>query len=166
MAHKDVSPPQLGILMWDDPPYRVRRVLIDFLLEQKSLGISHEQNESTRRVFERLATEFKEAADDDVLFWGSDGSRVVVGLMYPREGLGADGPLILPSSDESTVLVAFSVELLQEQVRVIEGNYADDAHRSFSWNQYLNRLAFEALRSEQPDGVQIASELNANGFSS
>ena len=149
--------------MWDESRYRVRRVLIDYLLERKSLGVSHEQNAKTRRVFQLLATEFDEVADD-VLFWGSDGVGVIVGLMYPREGLGADGPLVLPSSDESTVLVAFSLELLQERVRAIEGNYEDAAHRSFAWNQYLNRLAFEGLRSSHPDASRIASESEATGF--
>lgn len=145
------------------PRFQVGRVLIDFLREQKLLEISHEHDTATRRAFRLLATEF-DGIVDDVLFWGIDGLRVVVGLMYPREGLGADGPLVLPSADDSAVLVAFSFEQLREQVRAIEGNYAEDSHRSFSWNQYLNRLAFEALRSHQSAVAGSASGLSTNDF--
>lgn len=112
--------------------------LMEFLL-----SLPGEEREKLRDVISTMLVEVREIAKEgsDVLFMGSDGKRVVKGLHYPREVLGSDGPVILPSAFKNIIIGAFSDEFVEEQARDIEETIDNDEERQAAWEELMNTLA-------------------------
>lgn len=77
----------------------------------------------------------------DLLFVGSDGYRLVKCLHYPREVLGEDGPVILPSASEFVILGALSDEFIQHDADEIAGLFDDAEERDDAWYQLMTEYA-------------------------
>ena len=112
--------------------------LMEFLL-----SLPGEEREKLRDVISTMLVEVREIAKEgsDVLFMGSDGKRVVKGLHYPREVLGSDGPVILPSAFKNIIIGAFSDEFVEEQATEIEETIDNDEERQAAWEELMNTLA-------------------------
>lgn len=78
----------------------------------------------------------------DLLFVGSDGKRVVKGLHYPREVLGEDGPVILPSASHFVILGAYSDEFIQREADDIAGLFDDNDEREDAWQRLMAEYAY------------------------
>lgn len=78
----------------------------------------------------------------DLLFVGSDGKRVVKGLHYPREVLGEDGPVILPSASQFVILGAYSDEFIRSEADDIAGLFDSDEERDDAWNRLMAEYAY------------------------
>lgn len=81
------------------------------------------------------------APPKDLLFVGSDGHRVVKCLHYPRNVLGEDGPVILPSASQFVILGAISDEFIQRDADEIAGLYDDLEERDDAWQQLMTDYA-------------------------
>lgn len=112
--------------------------LMEFLL-----GLPADEREKLRDVVSTMLSEVREIAKEgsDVLFMGSDGRRVVKGLHYPREVLGGDGPVILPSAFKHIIIGAFSDEFVADQARDIEESIDDEDERQAAWEELMNTFA-------------------------
>lgn len=112
--------------------------LIEFLL-----SLPDTEREKLRDVVSTMLEEVREIAKEgsDVLFMGSDGKRVVKGLHFPREVLGSDGPVILPSAFKNIIIGAFSDEFVEEQARDIEETIENDDERQAAWEELMNTFA-------------------------
>ena len=77
----------------------------------------------------------------DLLFVGSDGYRLVKCLHYPREVLGEDGPVILPSASEFVILGALSDEFIQHDADEIAGLFDDAEERDDAWYHLMTEYA-------------------------
>ena len=77
----------------------------------------------------------------DLLFVGSDGYRLVKCLHYPREVLGEDGPVILPSASEFVILGALSDEFIQHDADEIAGLFDDAEDRDDAWYHLMTEYA-------------------------
>lgn len=77
----------------------------------------------------------------DLLFVGSDGHRLVKCLHYPREVLGGDGPVILPSASEFVILGALSDEFIQRDADEIAGLFDDLEERDDAWHRLMTEYA-------------------------
>jgi hypothetical protein len=92
----------------------------------------------------------------DILFIGSNGRRVVKGLHYPREALGGDGPVILPTSTSHLILGAFSDEKVKSDADDIESQYDTYEEQSEAWERQMAEYAIiitDKFESEQPMGI-------------
>lgn len=112
--------------------------LMEFLL---SLPVS--DREKLKDVVSMMLDEVREISKEgsDVLFMGSDGRRVVKGLHFPREVLGSDGPVILPSAFKNIIIGAFSDEFVEENARSIEEMIDDEGERQAAWEELMNTFA-------------------------
>jgi len=88
-----------------------------------------------------IGAEFRTEAPRDLLFVGSDGSRVVKGFHYSREVLGEDGPVILPSSSPFVIIGAFSDEYVQSDADEIESCYDTFDEKQAAWEQQMATYA-------------------------
>lgn len=112
--------------------------LMEFLL-----GLPATEREKLRDVISTMLDEIREISKEgsDVLFMGSDGKRVVKGLHFPRDVLGSDGPVILPSAFKNIIIGAFSDEFVEEQARDIEETIEDENERQAAWEELMNTFA-------------------------
>lgn len=122
--------------------------LMEFLL-----GLPGEEREKLRDVISTMLQEVREISKEgsDVLFMGSDGSRVVKGLHFPRDVLGSDGPVILPSAFKNIIIGAYSDEFIAEQASEIEESIEDEVERQSAWEELMNSFA-----------IQVAFEFDAS----
>ena len=112
--------------------------LMEFLLT-----LPADEREKLRDVVSSMLVEIREIAKEgsDILFMGSDGRRVVKGLHFPREVLGSDGPVILPSAFKNIIIGAFSDEFVEEQALEIEETIDGDDERQAAWEELMNTFA-------------------------
>lgn len=97
-----------------------------------------------------LAAEMAEQqfeGESSMLFCGSDGRVVVKAYHYPRELIGSDGPICLPSSNDLVVIGAYSDEFIQRQSDEIRNEFPfDEMAREKAWEQFLNICATELAK--------------------
>lgn len=112
--------------------------LMEFLL-----SLPEDEREKLRDVLGTMLREVRDISKEgsDILFMGSDGRRVVKGLHFPREVLGSDGPVILPSAFKNIIVGAFSDEFIEEQAREIEETIENDDERQAAWEDLMNTFA-------------------------
>lgn len=112
--------------------------LMEFLL-----SLPADEREKLRDVVSTMLIEVREIAKEgsDVLFMGSDGRRVVKGLHFPREVLGSDGPVILPSAFKNIIIGAFSDEFVAEQALDIDESFDTDEEKQAAWEELMNTFA-------------------------
>lgn len=92
------------------------------------------------------------AESAEMLFAGASGRTVVKCLHFPREVLGADGPVILPSANPDVILGAVSDEFITNKVAEYTERFPDALARERRWEIYCNSLAIkivEAAADEQ-----------------
>jgi len=82
--------------------------------------------------------------DDDVLFCGSNGKRVVKCMHYDRKLLGGvDGPVIFPSANPMVVIGAYSNEFIENKAAEFRMGSDDSEDCEQQWHHFLNELADE-----------------------
>lgn len=108
---------------------------------------SHE-TEKLKGLMDKLAEQMVETQKDgnDVLFCGSDGNTIIKAVHYPRSVLQEDGPVILPSADNTVILAAFSDEYVQGSLDEVRNVFQDPEVREHQWEQFLNSLAIKVSR--------------------
>ena len=107
-------------------------------------------------VYELFTTTTK---DNDVVFCGSNGEKVIKCLNADRATLGEDGPVILPSANESVILFAVATEFLQEQVESYRNLYPDPVLCEQEWQRFFDSLAKEAAQLHQNAETPIWEKL-------
>ena len=107
-------------------------------------------------VYELFTTTTK---DNDVVFCGSNGVSVINCLGADRAALGEDGPVILPSSNESVILFAVAHEFLQEQVESYTNMYPDPELRELEWQKFFDSLAGAAAQLHENAATPIWEKL-------
>jgi hypothetical protein len=107
-------------------------------------SLDNEERHTLDELLSSLATELVEqmTPPEDLLFVGSDGKRVVKGLHYPREVLGEDGPVILPSASQFVILGAFSDEFIRSDADEIAGRFDSDDEREDAWQSLMANYAY------------------------
>jgi len=122
-------------------------------------------NDSERKTLEQLlsslAGELVEqmTPPKDLLFVGSDGKRVVKGLPYPREVLGEDGPVILPSASQFVILGAYSDEFIQREADEIAGLFDDYEERDDAWERLMAEYAYDISKKFDDNPPEDYSKL-------
>jgi hypothetical protein len=122
-------------------------------------------NDSERKTLEELlsslAGELVEqmTPPKDLLFVGSDGKRVVKGLHYPREVLGEDGPVILPSASQFVILGAYSDEFIQREADEIAGLFDDYEERDDAWERLMAEYAYDISKKFDDNPPEDYSKL-------
>ena len=107
-------------------------------------------------VYELFTTTTK---DNDVVFCGSNGEKVIKCLNADRATLGEDGPVILPSANESVILFAVATEFPQEQVESYRNLYPDPVLCEQEWQRVFDSLANEAAQLHQNAETPIWEKL-------
>lgn len=79
----------------------------------------------------------------DILFLGSDGKRLVKCLHVPREGLGADGPVLLPGVSKHIIVAAYSDEFIRSLADDLVAEFDTEAEREEEWARVLSVLAHD-----------------------
>ena len=103
-----------------------------------------ETQEHISAVLNTLISELMETdmKNDDVLFCGSNGKRVVKCMHYDRKLLGGvDGPVIFPSANPMVVIGAYSNEFIENKAAEFRTSYADSEDCEEQWHLFLNGLA-------------------------
>lgn len=122
-------------------------------------------NDSERKTLEELlsslAGELVEqmTPPKDLLFVGSDGKRVVKGFHYPREVLGEDGPVILPSASQFVILGAYSDEFIQREADEIAGLFDDYEERDDAWERLMAEYAYDISKKFDDNPPEDYSKL-------
>jgi hypothetical protein len=107
--------------------------------------LPEEQREYISDLFRALASSNDEVTPTDLLFVGSDGSRVVKCFHYPFKALGEDGPVIMPSANENIILAAFSDEFIQTRADDIQDIFDDMDMANEAWTQFMQECAVEVV---------------------
>jgi hypothetical protein len=82
--------------------------------------------------------------DKDVVFCGSNGEKVIKCISTGLAGLGENGPVILPSSNETVILFAVANEYLEQEVDSLRNVYTDPELLEQEWQKFLDDLACRA----------------------
>ena len=118
-------------------------------------GLPAEQKEKLHDLLSVLVQELftTTTTDNDVVFCGSNGQKVIKCVTCAREALGEDGPVILPSSNSTVILFCVSTEFLEAQVESFRNLYPDSELCEQEWQKFLDSLANDAanLASLQGD---------------
>lgn len=111
-------------------------------------GLDGDDRKSLEELLSTLSSELTEqmSPPPDLLFIGSDGKRVVKGLHYPREVLGEDGPVILPSASEFVILGAYSDEFIRDEANDIAGQFFDNDERETAWHSLMADYAYSIAK--------------------
>ena len=83
-------------------------------------------------------------SDKDVVFCGSNGEKVIKCISTGLDGLGENGPVILPSSNETVILFAVANEYLEQEVDSLRNIYTDPELLEQEWQKFLDDLARRA----------------------
>jgi hypothetical protein len=88
----------------------------------------------------------------DLLFIGSSGTHVVKCLHYPREVLGGDGPVLLPTSSKFIIAGAYSDEFINDRANEIHDSYSSTEDKNDAWAQLMNDYAVDIVHAyeQQP----------------
>ena len=119
-------------------------------IEDALRAMPREEFEKIAGIAGLLAAEMAEQqseGESSMLFCGSDGRVVVKAYHYPRELIGSDGPICLPSSNDLVVIGAYSDEFIQRQSDEIRNEFPfDEMAREKAWEQFLNICATELAK--------------------
>lgn len=104
-------------------------------------------------ILNLLVSEMTETqvTEHDVLFCGSNGKTIIKALHFPREVLGTDGPVILPSGTQHVLLAAYSNEFIQRNVDATRNIFPDPEVCEVQWEMFLNSLAEEIAEKHDED---------------
>lgn len=88
----------------------------------------------------------------DVLFIGSSGSHVVKCLHYPRDVIGGDGPILLPTSSKFLIVGVYADEFINDRANEIHENYDTTEEQNDAWAQLMNMYAVDIVHAyeQQP----------------
>lgn len=81
----------------------------------------------------------------DLLFIGSSGRHVVKCLHYPRDVLGEDGPVLLPTSSNFLIAGAYSDEFINDRANEIHESYETIEEQNNAWAQLMNDYAVDIV---------------------
>jgi len=93
----------------------------------------------------------QEAEQRELVFYGemNDGRRVKM-LHFPREVLGSDGPVVLPSADEGILLGAVSYESLAMKRHDLTEEHGEDHWvMDNQWQFHMHELAVQLIEIEE-----------------
>lgn len=117
-----------------DQRHKLKELIDTFLLE-----VTHESGEDG-------------GPQKDLLFIGSSGTHVVKCLHYPREVLGGDGPILIPTSSKYIIAGAYSDEFINERANEIHDSYETQQEQNDAWAQLMNEYALDIVHTyeDQP----------------
>ena len=121
--------------------------LLEFLQSLPAEAQEHIASVLNTLISELMGTSVK---DDDVLFCGSNGKRVVKCMHYDRKLLGGvDGPVLFPSANPMVVIGAYSNEFIENKAQEFRINYADSEECEQQWHHFLNSLADDVANKSE-----------------
>lgn len=132
----------------NEDPNTIRKQLLEHLQSLPPSEVLKLQGILNLLVSEMTETQIVE---HDVLFCGSNGQTVIKALHFPREVLGTDGPVILPSGTKHVLLAAYSNEFIQRNVDTTRNIFTDPEVCEVQWEMFLNGLAEEIAEKHGQD---------------
>ena len=132
----------------DENPNEIRKHLMEHLQSLPPDEVLKLQGILNLLVSEMTETQITE---HDVLFCGSNGTTIIKALHFPREVLGTDGPVLLPSATEHVLLAAYSNEFIQHNVDATRNVFTDPSVCEAQWEMFLNGLAEEIAEKHEQE---------------
>jgi len=130
---------------------------LEFFLEILR-DIPLDQRHNLKEVIDAFLLEVTDESDSDggprkdLLFIGSSGTHVVKCLHYPRDVLGGDGPVLLPTSSKFLIAGAYSDEFINDRANEIHDGYDSTEEKNDAWAQLMNEYAVDIVHAyeQQP----------------
>lgn len=123
---------------------------LEFFLEILR-DIPLDQRHNLKEVIDTFLLEVTDEGDPDggprkdLLFIGSSGTHVVKCLHYPRDVLGGDGPVLLPTSSKFLIAGAYSDEFINDRANEIHDGYGTPEEKNDAWAQLMNEYAVDIV---------------------
>jgi|GEM_PF-1665354 len=127
---------------------------LEFFLEILR-GVPLDQRNNLKDVIDTFLLEVTGEEDPDggprkdVLFIGSSGSHVVKCLHYPRDVIGGDGPILLPTSSKFLIIGAYADEFINERANEIHQDYDTTEEQNDAWTQLMNAYAVDIVHAHE-----------------
>ncbi len=124
-------------------------------------SLPENQRNKLHELLTALITELHSTTttDKDVVFCGSNGEKVIKCISTGIDGLGENGPVILPSSNETVILFAVANEYLEEEVDSLRNIYTDPELLEQEWQKFLDDLAWRAAELHKNTETPVWEDL-------